>query len=69
MKTILIRGEEYVEVKPQPLPSGVFEVCLQCAFHQSASRCWEAVDKSPEVFGGDCDERDVVYQPALKGKA
>lgn len=64
MKTIRIYGEEYVETKPKRPVDPMTGVCSQCAFGVSTARCAEAVRKSPEVFGGDCMARDVIYQPA-----
>lgn len=65
MKTMRVWEEDYVEVPATPARN----VCAQCAFQLSLARCSDAIHKSPEVFGGDCAERDVVYQPAPKEEA
>ena len=62
-KTIRIMGEDFIE-QPALRPAPGANVCNQCVFDKSAARCTEAIKRSPEVFGGDCLDRDVVYQPA-----
>jgi hypothetical protein len=61
-KTILIDGRQYAEKKPKPPTNALGEVCSQCAFGLGRlTQCAQAIEGSPEVFGGDCAERDVIY--------
>jgi hypothetical protein len=63
MKTIRIHVDEYVEAKPRPTIDKFSGVCEQCSFGVSTARCVEAIRRTPDVFGGDCMERDVIYLP------
>jgi hypothetical protein len=67
MKTIRINGAEYVEAKADEKKAELTgEVCSQCAFGVPGGLpgCAIAIETSPEVFGGDCAERDVIYLPS-----
>ncbi len=60
VKTMTVLGVEYVEAKPQDAP----EVCSQCAFGQlgTLGHCAMVIDHlSKPAFGGDCQQRDVIY--------
>ncbi|MGL4490891.1 MAG: hypothetical protein ACRCU5_15735 [Rhizobiaceae bacterium] len=55
-----IDGKMYKESKPV---KNIRSVCGQCAFSRDTLRCVEAIDEaSKPVFGGDCVDRDVIYE-------
>mgnify|MGYP005615502579 CR=1 FL=1 len=63
MKTMVIDGVHLVEAPapakfPPHLSSGV---CKHCALHMTAG-CGKAIDGlAHNAFGGDCEDRDVIY--------
>jgi len=61
MTTITIAGEDYVE---QPVDD--VNVCTGCAFENLPKLCRESMRLAPEVFGGCCGKREVVYIPKNK---
>jgi hypothetical protein len=65
-KTMEIRGIKYREAKVrQPIaPVEMGAVCAQCEFVCDRYGCGQAIEQSAKVFGGDCMERDVVYDKA-----
>jgi hypothetical protein len=63
---MIISGVEYVEAKPKPMMDRFSGVCEQCAFGVGVGNCAKAIESSPGIFGGDCQQRDVIYVPAAK---
>lgn len=63
-KLLMIQGEEWAEAKPTTPFHPVYGACAQCAFGQQPRMCVEAIQAAPAAFGGDCDDRDVVYMRA-----
>lgn len=59
--TIEILGVTYAEAKPKKSRDPMEGVCGACAFWGNAPGCGEAINRSRDVFGGDCMERDVIY--------
>lgn len=54
----------YAEKLAPPADNHPMGVCRYCAFFESTS-CGEAIDGEAEAaFGGDCQQRDVVYERA-----
>lgn len=63
--TMLINGVPYVERKPRDPVHPHLGACIQCAFFRDTVGCQMAVcEKAREAFGGDCEQRDVVYMYA-----
>ena len=60
-----INGVEYVEAKPQDCDKGGWDhICAQCALGQPGmlARCAQATGgAAADAFGGDCNERNVIY--------
>ena len=54
-----IDGKVYREAKPVQSMHGA---CNQCAFATEAKSCHKAIAVSPIIFGGDCENRDVIYE-------
>lgn len=54
-----IDGKAYKEAKPvQSMQSA----CNQCAFATDTQRCAKAIAISLIAFGGDCEDRGVIYE-------
>lgn len=56
--TMEIGGLLFVEAKPPK--RGI--VCEKCVFDGAPVRCGLAIEASPAVFGGNCQDRDVMYR-------
>lgn len=59
--TMKIAGDTFVEAKATTPMHPVYGSCSQCAFGQRPRQCLEAVKNGPAIFGGDCEQRDVIY--------
>lgn len=55
-----IDGRAYREAKPV---QSLYPDCEQCAFSRTSKHCGVAFDgAAKEAFGGDCEDRDVIYE-------
>lgn len=56
-----IDGKAYREAKA--VQSKNPSLCVQCAFNKDMRRCSASIDGAAKnIFGGDCDDRDVIYE-------
>jgi len=55
-KVMRIGSIDYVEKKTKAK-----QPCQRCVFGRDWRGCFEAIEKSPQVFGDDCEGRDVIY--------
>lgn len=61
---ITFDGKRFIEAPPHGNVAPRF-ACEGCAFYMKPKYCGSAIDgKAREAFGGDCDERDVIYVEA-----
>lgn len=58
-KAMVLNDVRYVEMKPsRTVPTD----CEQCAFHNDSVGCFMALmGNAAAAFGGDCEQRDVIY--------
>ncbi len=62
--TMTINGVLYIE-QATPLSLVVFNACSGCVFDSKPKLCGIAIDgAAKEAFGGDCQQRDVIYAEA-----
>ncbi len=61
---IVFDGRRFVEAKPHGNTPPNY-ACDGCAFIRKPRYCDSAIEyKAKAAFGGDCDERDVIYVEA-----